>query len=271
MPAFNDVWFLGDRFVESIRNTFLDMQQNMEKNRRNSVPPFMLEYFNVKMLHDANNAQNSLIISRTLNNLIQSFNAPLARLPKYLIVVMDEDILWDIDVATDEAPVVIQRLVTWFVRQINIAIRRKRMDLMEKKPGASCTTKVIYVRMIRRIEVFSGPITARHNYRAKLNDAINTAVAKIGEHMLTINSCNMYEHFDSKGKLTETSRKSFIHEIDYLLQCFDLNKIKLLPTLKNPRKHQSWKKHSYEGFQHHNYTVNQFADRSSTYHSDYHY
>ena len=68
--------------------------------------------------------------------------------------------------------------------------------------------------------------------RLKFNDALKDAVAKVGQHILTINSCNSYDHFDKMGRLSTKGQADFWYELDELLEHFDMDKIKLL---RNPK------------------------------------
>ena len=68
----------------------------------------------------------------------------------------------------------------------------------------------------------------------KFNDALNDAVAKIDQYILTVNSCGAYEHYDSQRRLSIAGKRNFWMEIDELIQKFDLDKIKLRPNPKNP-------------------------------------
>ena len=63
---------------------------------------------------------------------------------------MDRNLIEDLDVSDEDIHKIIPQVVNWFVGQINTILRCKRIDLLEKKPGAvaGCLMKVIYVRMI---------------------------------------------------------------------------------------------------------------------------
>ena len=128
--------------------------------------------------------------------------------------------------------------VNWFVHQINVVVCHKRMYLLEKKPGAisGFTTKIIFLHMLRRIGSFkeNSKMDLFTSLKPKVNDSLNDAVVKIGQYILTVNACNEYEHFTHKGRLSNMGKNVFWHEVDDLLQRFDLNKVKLLPNLKNP-------------------------------------
>ena len=81
--------------------------------------------------------------------------------------------------------------------------------------------------------------------RSKFNDALNDNVAKNEHHIMTINSCDSYEHFDRAGKLSIKGKRAFWREIDDLIQCFEENCVKLLPNPKNPLARQYQQDRSY--------------------------
>ena len=148
----------------------------------------------------------------------------------------------DLDITDGDSEFMIHEIINWFVCQINTIIRRKRIEILEKKPGAisGCITKVIYVHMIHRIGSFDSHTESVNNLRSKFNDALNFSAAKVKEHMLTINFCNRSEHFDKKGRLSENGQLAFFQEIDDLIQRLDLDKIKLLPAPYNQHKKSDW-------------------------------
>ena len=113
-------------------------------------------------------------------------------------------------------------------------VRRKRADLLDRKPGAiySGYPVLIFVRMIRRPVQCSGRAKSVKIYslRAKFNDALNDAVAKIDQRIMTINSCFTEEHFDHWGNLSLRGKRAMWLEIDDLLERFNRDEVKLLPT-----------------------------------------
>ena len=91
--------------------------------------------------------------------------------------------------------------------------------------------------MLRRVDRFppGSKLDLVYGLRAKFNDSLNNAVAKINQHMLTITSCNTSSHFDQWDKLSQKGKIALWYELDELLEKFDEGQIKLLPTpqLKN--------------------------------------
>ena len=118
----------------------------------------------------------------------------------------DKDIMNDVpDIEDFNAHKVLAELTDWIVHQMNTIIRRKRVDLLEKIPGS------IFVRMLRSVGYFhpNSKMSSFSTMRPKSNDSLNNSVARIGQHMLTINSRNAYEHFNKHGLLYNAIYETF--------------------------------------------------------------
>ena len=200
---------------------------------------FIKNYFNVHILYDKEVDDESFAMGRIIDALIKHFNTKEITLPQYLVVIPDKDLLEDIDqnLSFEDAVAAIGESTRWLVRQINTAITQKRKDLLEKLPGSvtGINTKVIHVCMLRRFGKFheESKMYNINLLRSKFNDVLNSAAAKVEHYMLTINSCQSYEHFERKGRLSIRGKSAFWMEIDNLLQRFDRGAVKLKPNPKN--------------------------------------
>ena len=222
---------------------------NAVKRQPDTVPLYIIDFYNVRAIYNSA-ASVSFVATRMLNALTETINT-LHTLPKFLIIVLDKDILGNIDLYTKHVDKHISEMTCCFVRQINTIVRRKRVDLLAKKPGAVsgyCTT-IIFLRMIRRVGSFheDSKMYQVNSFRHRFNDCLNDAVAKISQRILTVNSCNAYEHFDRGGRLSPAGCMIFWKELDDLIDRYERNKVKLLPNLKNPpRNHGTQAKHQGE-------------------------
>ena len=240
IPAVFDLWIVGDAFLQNISGTLETLRFSTGKNKNDTVPPFTMEYFNVLeyFKNELPTAGPEKATACILNNL-EGAMMSRKHLPKYLLVVIDKDIIQnDVDVRDDDDDTieVLQELTRYLVRQIDVTLRRCRMNLLEKNPRAvtNLTTKVIYVRMLRRIGNYkTARLRETFELRSKFNDALNDAGAKVDHYILTINSCNAYEHFDKKGELSPKGKSEFWSKIDDLIDRFYADKVKLLPNQKN--------------------------------------
>ena len=146
---------------------------------------------------------------------------------------MDRHIISDIDIDGLDAIHMIRVLVNWLVKQVDVLLRRKKAELLDKKPGGLYEghPTVIFVQMLRRVDNF-GDTKNQHIYelRGKMNEALNDAVARYDHRILTINSCNSSSHFDLWGNLSHKGFRSLWYEIDDLLEHYDKNAVKLMPN-----------------------------------------
>ena len=174
-------------------------------------------------------------------------------LPRFIVVIINHDIIKDVDVFDRNAHKTIGDNVHWLVHQIDILVKRKKAEIQVKRPGALFVgdPKIIFVRMLRRVGkpfYHGSKLEALHGHRAKFNDALNEAVAQIDQKMLTITACNSYAHFDQYGNLSVRGKSDYWQELDELLDEFDRRKIKLLPAPQHPNKehkhHKQLSKHS---------------------------
>ena len=159
------------------------MIEDAANDKQNAIPPYIQEYFNVKLLHTGTSPANITTLDsageRMINTLIDAMNGENARLPKYLVIVTDMHHrhhmtgITDMgnDIFDEDANKIIQNYSSGFVHQVNMTIRRKKLDLQNKKPGASVSPKVIFMRMIHKIGYFNEKTAtgAQLSLRAKFN------------------------------------------------------------------------------------------------------
>ena len=247
VPAVYDLWILGDNFLHESFGSFQSLRYRSQKGE-DDIPPYIQEYFNVKeFYHGSSTSGVKFTAVRMINMLIDAI-AERKRLPKYLVIVPDKDILYDIDTSSPYAQNTLAELTRWFVRQIDTIIRRKKADFLNKKPGAltGVSTTVIFVRILRRVGSFNehSKIHSVLQLHAKFNDSLNDAVAKTQHRILTITVCNTNDHFDRSGSLSSKGKAYFWMELDELLEHFQANKVKLLPNPKNPPRSHTHQKQS---------------------------
>ena len=228
VQAIFDIWILGDEFVKEVFSEFESIKLKAKKDR--NIPPlYIQEYYNVIPYYVTSGVPN--VAARLVNSLVEALNER-DRLPKFIIVMIDRDLIMNIDVFQNDAVKVLRDVTQWVVHQMNILVRRRKAELLEKKPGAVYTgdPSIIFMKMICRIDKFTprSKLDLVYGLRAKFNDALNAGAARIEQHMLTLNSCNTSSHFDIWGKLSHRGRSAIWHEIDDLLERFDEGRVKLL-------------------------------------------
>ena len=169
------------------------------------------------------------------------------KLPRYLVVVMDKDIIQSINLFNYGAYQVIAETVNWLTRQIDITVRRKRLNITEKKPGAIANEyepTIIYTMMVRRPQTYpmGSKMESICSLRTKFNNVLNEAAVRQDAKVLSIRSLSMLEHFDPCGNLSRKGKTAFWYEMDNLIDRFENDGLQLKPrpiASRNKRRQPS--------------------------------
>ena len=231
VEAIYDVWFVGDDFMRQSMNT-LPTWRSQAAGDKNFPQPYVYDYYNVFFYTQRKCASNMHVISRITNSLIEGFNHR-ARLPRFIIVLLDKDLIEDVNQFEYGTVDEYRKNLAWLMRQINMLVRRRRLDLMDKKPGAvyNSDPKVIFVRMIKRVAYYNKGHRMEKvcSFRTKFNDILEEVVAEFDYHIMSIHACCTEDCFDPQGKLTYKGKNRYWQEMDELIENFDKKKIALMP------------------------------------------
>ena len=198
----------------------------------NKTPPYLYEYYNVEGFWVLPTTGIHRSIAHILNSFIEALN--MGRwLPRFLIVIIDKDIIEDVDMYDYGATKELYENVKWLIRQIDILIQRKKAEILNVRPGALYSTdpKLILVTMIHRpLQFPTGSQMGKVvTLRAKFNNSLNEVAAEYDYSILSIDSCDSECHFDLLRKLNHLGQYTFWKQLNYLLQLFNKKKIYLLP------------------------------------------
>ena len=246
--ALFDTWFLGDEFLRFMHQNLQEKQNELQLHMKVEAT-YLSQYYNLHAFYKLLTFEARSACARIISALIEAVNEHHI-LPHFLIVMLDSDLITDLhDKRYDQASEALDTIVPWLTKQIKKIVARKRMQIMEKKPGAVFTgdPKIIYVRMLRRNmqldnQSIMGSIRPLTNkFAAILNDAIS----ELDQNIMTIISCSSPENDHKWGNPSVKGAKAFWKEVDDLLQKFNLNKIKLVPNQKKSREFHSPHHHSH--------------------------
>ena len=131
------------------------------------------------------------------------------RLPRFLIITLDKDILNDFKNFDTEKEVAadIALVSNYLTRQVDIAVHRKKCQISAAKLGAlGCESDltVIYIDMIERLNIaFTGSskMNTLINFRYMFNYLLHKAIKLQEQRVMSIRSCRSINHFDAAGNL----------------------------------------------------------------------
>ena len=180
--------------------------------KKNS-PPYLFQHFNIKEYY-AEAATRGL--ARFVNLLIEALN-DRKRLPRYIMVIFDKDLLIAIKRETSKfnTGIVISATIHYIVQQSNILIERRKIDLFDRKPGALLPVDptFIWIRMLKHPQGgFNQEVTA---LRGKFNSILEERLFNGKDDKHCIMSIDIHqEDFDLIGNLSSNGKHDFWHEIN---------------------------------------------------------
>ena len=230
VEAIFDAWFVGDQFLLDSVNSLPALKSQAIAKKRSI--PYLYEYYNIFSYVQKADSAVKTVIARVNNAVLEGLNTR-SRLPRYLVVILDNNLVAEVNIFNNDAMKEWRTCTKWLVRQIDMNIKHKRLELLEKRPGAVYDEdpRIVYVKMIRRAQFYpTGSKAAKLcTMRSKFNNILNEIVAAEGHYILGIESCSTADCFDSFGKLSTKGKYHYWSEMLELMEKFDKKKIKLVP------------------------------------------
>ena len=219
-----------------------NIKRKQQEHNKNVVLPYLEEYYNVEPFYPITSDVKSNATSRIFNAVMDALNKD-NKLPRFLVVLLDKDILSDLKLFDFGLSKNIMAILNWLIHQINITVRRKKCHIRSMKPGALGSDDdptTIFMDMIQRIGNFQkdSKITAYNDARFKFNSLLHKVVAKQQHKIMSIRSCTSPDHFDACGNLTNKGKIEFWLEADSLLERYNKQGDKITPEVASPAKEE---------------------------------
>ena len=145
-----NVWLIGDAFLRNIFTTFRAMRQQATLTKK--APPFLFAHYNVDTMVTPPMSNVQSVLARIYNAFIKALNEN-HHLPRYVIILLDKDIIVYIDHFDFSISKTIEDVLKWLLININQAIETRKQDLLGKRPGAISSLsepRLIWVQMVKR-------------------------------------------------------------------------------------------------------------------------
>ena len=200
----------------------------------------MYQCFNIYAWYGGNSGKNS--VAHILNAFINALNNR-AFLPKYILFVIEDDIIQDTKPFDHGITHMLEKQLSWLLKQVNKYITRCRDDLHDKKLGALSSNfepRVIWLKMINPLDLDIEHICKARSVRARFNARMNNIlISEKYMHIMAIMDVYDYpqKYFDNFEKLSTSGLSIFWKEVDRKLRKFDRRKLELrlipISTSKN--------------------------------------
>ena len=197
---------------------------------------YLYQQFNVAVYfqNPVNMTKNTM--NRIMNSVATGLNDRV-RLPKYVIVVMDIDILNSIDFYDYAMPKVFCHCIQWIIKNVNRLFTIRSKDLKRKRPGSVNSdrdTRIIWENILSRPTIKDHPDQNRTKMcagRPKFNELLNQVISDTRfNHALNIRGVTEQNHFTQLGDISTSRQYVYWKELDYIIKKFDRHEINLKPS-----------------------------------------
>ena len=234
VTALRSVWLIDDDFLTEMYPIFAKMK-NRAKISNRSVP-FLFDYYNITCFTTNPLSVLTDTMTRIVNCVIKGLNES-ARLPRFIIVIPDLDVVRHVNEFGKGMTVVNRAAIKWIINQITRAVTAKHEDLVKKRPGVVISVtepKFVWVKMVQRPMQNSNWSNARSKFNKLLENAL---VDKHNHYILDVNQALSANpgFFSSYGKLSGSGKVKFWQELDLQLEEFNNRKRSLRPIHQEMR------------------------------------
>ena len=227
-----EIWFFGDRFVSKTCFSYLINSDATSQHFKNKIP-FVMENFEVKYFSNYNNRDNNPSYLARMQSLLIKALRDRKFLPRAVVVVIEDDLVFDAGIDDAGAGNLYQESITWLAERYASIIHQYSNQLPTKSRRKE-STEFLWIASPHHESFMNNGLrkkfnSAMYNSIAKL-DGMNTI--KLKGNWDTANFCLV-----NKGILTGEGLFRYWEAVN--LGCKFWLEV-MLVTPKFPRQHSSF-------------------------------
>ena len=234
IQALNDVWIIGDSFVNEVYHVFQKMRDDARMDRR--PLPYMYQQYNVACYTPNPKSVLKDVLARLVNCFIKALNNA-KKLPRLVLVIPKDNRLKFINNNNFGVKMLSNRAISWVMTQMARALESKKENLQNRCPGSviSTETKMIWVEMFNRVTDVNKFLAVRYKYNEAMQEQVHQRIrhyiVDINDNMMDASLFNLANRLNGKGII------KFWNAIDKQIEAFDKREISLKPRLRQHQIH----------------------------------
>ena len=194
------LWLVGEGFFCAS----LSALQNLKTGGIASNWPYLYQQFQIKPLYQQSSGNAVGTLHKLYNSVVKGLNGD-NRLPDYIFLFPDRDIILELNYFKPGKFSVLQELVDWLGKEIHIALAGRSEKLQQAAPGSVIQEPMlVWIPMIRRPLINNHPYPT-YNLVCQMHTTFNDMLeneAKKSCYALMANADRTTQTFDNFGNLT---------------------------------------------------------------------
>ena len=232
--AASDVWLVGDQFLRDLYPSLQAARAKAVLDKK--VKPYLYEYYNIIPRFPATNSVIRSTLARIFNEFVSAMN-DRTRLPRYVIMLLDKELVESADHNNFGIQKILTEMVSWLARNIDKVVDLRKEDIRVKRPGAIASSgepRIIWMKMLFRPIINDPTKSYIFAQCKKYNDVLEETIQKFKHaHIMTIDvPTDDQRLFDKWGNLSGIGMQRFWSNLIYQIKLFDRAETDLRPTGK---------------------------------------
>ena len=120
IAAQRDAWLVGDNFLDEVFYAFTKLKDEAKDSQQSG--PYLYQYYNITCSTENNLSSNDDTMARIVNSVINKLNEPIRKLPRFIIIIPDRDLLRHINYLGYGISHILGSCLNWIIKKIDDAI-----------------------------------------------------------------------------------------------------------------------------------------------------
>ena len=205
----------------------------------------------------ATQSPNEEFLAQIYNALVSALNDDdNVHLPRYLIIVLDYDLIQAANVYDFGVVEVFEDLLKWLLINLSSTVELRKKELIKKRPGAVSTTmepRLVWVTMLHHPHntTLKKIFALTHKFNSSLENIISKDKRS---HILKVHIEGNETNFKQNGDLTEIGQEKYWRAIDAQMADFDHGITDLVPMpakqekFSRPKMNSKYKWHNPQNY-----------------------
>ena len=144
------IWVAGDDFLYDTFTSYRAMVLKAKTQKKQA--PFIHDYYDVSFHFTRPLSEVKYVETRIYNTIVEAMNN-YERLPKYILILLDKDLIESLKTCDYGAKITMEGAVIWLIERLDKTLYWRKEDIRNKKPGALTgpgEPRLIFVAIVDR-------------------------------------------------------------------------------------------------------------------------
>ena len=222
---------VGDQFLRDIYPSLQAIRAKTTLDK--AVKPYLFEYYNVIPRYAAMNSNIHPMLARVFNEIVTALNER-TQLQRYIIIILDKEILEAADHNNFGIQRIISEMLDWLMHNIDKTIDLRREDVRLKRAGAIASSGepcIIWTKMTTRPIIQDATKSFLFAECRKLNEIMDEIIPKYKHtHLMEVQvPSDDMRLFDKWGNLSGVGHEKYWGNFILQIKQFDRAETDLRP------------------------------------------